>query len=469
MAAVRTVQAVLRAFFAERGCRAPQQVLVAVSGGTDSLALWHALTALAAEGGPSALAVHVDHGLRGAASAADAASVAATAAAWQQPLCGIALQLPAGTTPAAAREARYRAFAELAAARQPVALLTAHQADDQAETVLHHLIRGGGPAGLRGMLPETPAAVWAPNIPAAAAVPLWRPFLSIERSLLTAYCAAVGLEPRQDLTNDDRHYLRPRLRHDLLPQLRTENPQIVAAIGRTARLLADDLDVIDQLLRQRLPALILAADGDSVLIDRDAFLREHPALQRAAIRRLCGGFGALELSFAAVDQLLAVVGGRSGVRLSTVGGIVCTVDQRSWRLSRGNPSAGDAPQLTAAAAVAAAVLQHGWQVLLQEQAPGRPDLWWYAVESAQLPALQWRNRRPGDRLRPYGAPGRRRVQDILVDRRVPRALRDRWPLLVQDDLPIWIPGVASIQPPAAAATGATIWIGIVKTPLPEQE
>ncbi len=469
MSAVHSVQAAVRAFFAAHACGALQQVLVAVSGGTDSLALWHASVALAADGGPLPIAVHVDHGLRGPASAADAAYVAAVAAAWQQPLVVLPLRLPAGTPPAAARAARYRACAELAADRRPAALLTAHQADDQAETVLHHLIRGSGPTGLRGMLPVTPGAVWAAAVPAAAAIPLWRPLLQLERSVLAAYCTAIGLLPRQDPTNDDRQYLRPRLRHDLLPQLRVENPQLTTAIGRTVRLLTDDLDFIDQALQQRLPALILAADTDHVILDRAAFLQQHPALQRAAVRHLCAGFGVNELSFAAADQLLTVIGGQSGTRLATVGGLICTVDQRRWRLSRGEPPAEDAPQLVAAAALAAAVLQPGRQLVLQTQPPDRPDLWWYAAEPAQLPALQWRSRRPGDRLRPYGAPGRRRVQDILVDRRVPRALRDRWPLLVQDDVPIWIPGVASVQLPTAVPTGATIWIGIVKTASPEQE
>ncbi|WP_322495970.1 tRNA lysidine(34) synthetase TilS, partial [Chloroflexus sp.] len=152
----------LRQFLLAEGLGQPTaRLLVAVSGGGDSLALLHLLATLHTTGGPSPIVAHLDHGLRGAESAAEAAFVAETAATWGLRAIVETAHLPPGTTPAAARVARYAFLARTAIAEQVDAVLVAHQADDQAETVLMHLLRGAGPAGLRGMRPRVEWPEWA--------------------------------------------------------------------------------------------------------------------------------------------------------------------------------------------------------------------------------------------------------------------------------------------------------------------
>lgn len=472
MSAVERVQTTVRAFLADQQCGPAQTVIAAVSGGPDSLALWHALVVAAAAGsGPRVVAVHIDHGLRGPGSRADAEFVAATARTWQVAQETVMLTLPRGTTPAAARQARYQALAAVAARLQPTAVLTAHQADDQAETVVHHLIRGSGSAGLRGMAPVTPAAVWASLALLGTAAPLWRPLLTVERTLLQAYCCAVGLEPREDPTNRDRHYLRPRLRDQLMPLLRSENPQVAAAIGRTARIQADDAAFLEQELLRRLPALLRDQSAGRTVFDRQALSAEHPAIQRAAVRHAAQLLGVREVSYRATEQLLASLRRHAAVQQLTIGGLTCLVDQQSWTLQTMSLPDVDGPQLLQPeTASLAAQCAAGWTVIVQVQAPPADNLWWFRIDESAVTRLRWRIRRPGDRMLPFGAPGRRRVQDIFVDRRIAQPARAYWPLLTDDGAVVWIPGVArSRMQTGTDENRATIWIGMIRTEPHDQE
>ncbi|HWQ15355.1 MAG TPA: tRNA lysidine(34) synthetase TilS, partial [Roseiflexaceae bacterium] len=247
-----SVTAALAAFFRRHAPVPPGGLLVvAVSGGPDSLALLHALHALRGELRLRLHAAHLDHTLRGAQSAAEAAFVAETARAW-----GITATVASADVRAlvrehrlnlhaAARAARYGLLARVAAEMGAHAVATAHHADDQAETVLAHLLRGAGPEGLAGMSAVVPYAEWsratldvrtlnversaAPTLNVAGSTvqrstfngqpPLIRPLLSVTRAAIEAYCAANGLEPRRVPSNEDRRYARTRIRRDLLPRL----------------------------------------------------------------------------------------------------------------------------------------------------------------------------------------------------------------------------------------------------------
>jgi len=228
-------------------------VAVAVSGGADSLALLHALRALAGPRGWRLAVVTVDHGLR-PGSAADAAFVADHAKALGLPArvrtlapADLSQHRQAGPE-GAARAARYGALWPAADELGCPWLATGHTLDDQAETVLLQLLRGAGPDGLAGM--------------AVRGGRLLRPLLGVRRAETRACCTAIGLEWREDPTNAGDHPLRNRVRQRLLPLLEELRPGATRALARTAALAADERDWLDQLVADALSAT-LAGGVDS--------------------------------------------------------------------------------------------------------------------------------------------------------------------------------------------------------------
>ena len=230
-------------------------VAVAVSGGADSLALLHALRALAGPRGWRLAVVTVDHGLR-PGSAADAAFVADHAKALGLPAQVRTLgpadldQYRQAGPEGAARAARYGALWPAADELGCRWLATGHTLDDQAETVLLQLLRGAGPDGLAGM--------------AVRGGRLLRPLLGARRAETRACCAAIGLEWREDPTNAGDGPLRNRVRQRLLPLLEELRPGATRALARTAALAADERDWLDQLVAATLAATLAGGvDGQA--------------------------------------------------------------------------------------------------------------------------------------------------------------------------------------------------------------
>ncbi|NTU85914.1 MAG: tRNA lysidine(34) synthetase TilS, partial [Chloroflexales bacterium] len=294
------LQSRVRAFLLDRGVLRPDALLLmAVSGGPDSLCLLHLLCGLRAEGGPALHVAHLDHGVRGEQARAEAEAVVATAAAWGVPATVIYRDVPplaraAGEgLQAAARRARYAFLAATAQAVGAQGVAVAHQADDQAETVLLHALRGAGLAGLRGMREVVPWAEWgAPHGAVGGGCALIRPLLTTTRAEIGAYCARHELAPADDPSNSSPRYARARVRR-LLPTLAAENPRVVAALGRTARVCADDYDFIQAQLNAAWPALAAEAPG-AILLRREVWHALHPALQRYALRRAAARLGTAE-------------------------------------------------------------------------------------------------------------------------------------------------------------------------------
>jgi len=242
--------------------RPGELVVVAVSGGPDSLCLLHLLHGLAPALGLQLHVAHLNHGLRGEDADADARFVAGFAAALGLP-CTIGqadvralADAPGISLEEAARQARYRFLSETARAVGARTIAVGHNADDQAETVLMHFLRGSGLAGLRGMAPKTALGeYWLGGIASRQTPPLamtsggadfWliRPLLAIPRRAIEAYCAEHGLAPRFDRSNADTTFFRNRLRHELLPILEQYNPAIRAILAHTAEALAGDHQIV---------------------------------------------------------------------------------------------------------------------------------------------------------------------------------------------------------------------------------
>lgn len=446
-------------------------VVVAVSGGPDSLCLLDALAHLRADLGCDLHVVHLDHRLRGTEAAAEAAFVAQTAARLNLPCTVEAVDVRALALDrklnlhAAGRLARYRLLARVALMIGAQAVATAHHADDQAETVLLHLVRGAGVEGLRGIRAVVAWEEWS----AIAADPslsrqagdqrprLIRPLLDITRAEIEAYCAERGLAPRRDPSNTDRRYLRTRIRQDILPALAALNPQIAAALCRTAADCAEVADFLEQEL-DRVWQMLVVVQANRVTFDGRRWRDLHPALRHAALRRaytLTGGNDTLGRDD--VVRACDAVGRGAGKRIELPGGVVLmTGYDGGFAIMRGEALPEEGVQLSVSETILAVPgrveLSDGRALCADYRMAAPPSSRWEVFLDATACAtpLIVRRRRPGDRMRPEGGRGTRRLQDIMVDARVPRALRDPWPIVVSGERIVWIPGVGVAEGSSAA-------------------
>ncbi len=264
----------VRAFFAAHA-PPPGPGVVAVSGGADSVALLRAL--LAAGVGPLHVA-HFHHHLRGAEADEDAAFVRALAAGQgcEFHFGGADVAAAGGNVEATARRFRYEWLSVFARTVGAAWVATGHTADDQAETVLHRLVRGTGLRGLRGI---------------AAVAPLdgtrvVRPLLAITRADVLAFLAELGQPFRTDSSNADPRFTRNRIRADVLPLLATFNPDVVAALNRASEQAAEAFDLISRLAADLLARAELPRAGDLVVLDATTLTAADPLLAREAARKL---------------------------------------------------------------------------------------------------------------------------------------------------------------------------------------
>lgn len=250
-----------------------QVLVVAISGGADSVALLWAMHALRSQLPPYELrAAHVNHRLRGQESDDDQQFVSQLCARLGVPLdcqqidVAVRAEEQGEGIEAAARRARYEFFEQLAERSGPLVLLTAHTADDQAETILHRIVRGTGLAGLRG-IPRQRVLSGGSMIE--------RPLLTIWRSELTDYLSQRNQPYRVDSSNLDRRHTRNRLRHDLLVHLREQyNAQVDDALVRLGSLAGDVQEVVDRLV-ERLCQTAVQREGLATIVAREP-LRDEP-------------------------------------------------------------------------------------------------------------------------------------------------------------------------------------------------
>ncbi len=437
------------------------RVVVAVSGGPDSLCLLHVLKRLREDMDLRLHVAHLNHGLRPEAEA-EAAFVARVAEAWGLPFTVGAVDVPALarrqrlSVEEAARVARYRFLAEVAGAQGAGAVATGHNADDQVETVLMHCLRGSGLAGLRGMrrLAPWPEAAEA-GCPAPALV---RPLLDVPRTAIEAYCREHNLEPRLDRSNIELTYFRNRIRRELVPTLETYNPRIRELLRHTADGLADDYDYLQSAVEGLWPRLLAAEAPGGIALSAGQFRELAPSLQRAVIRRaICGLRRSLrDVSWVHIERARrAALLGRVGIVITLPAGLVFEVSYDRLVLRRSDvpypePHALtlEGPERPLQVPGATALAPGGWviEARLSGKCPSAPP---GADRRLQLcldaertgDHLRLRTRGPGDRFQPRGLGGHSKsVKDYMIDAKIPRQQRDRIPLLVSEKGILWIVG-----------------------------
>ncbi len=409
-----------------------ERVLVAVSGGADSVALLLALRRLAPDLELSLSVLHVDHGLRPDARA-DAEFVVALCRAWAVPVTVARVTVaPEGSPEAAARAARYAALSREAARVGAQRIAVGHTADDQAETVLMRLLEGAGPRGLAGIPPVRGRVI--------------RPLIEIRRADAVAELEHAGVSWREDASNRDPRFLRARIRHQLIPHLReTYNPAIVGALARAAALIRALVDRLEARAGSELAASATEGRGEIVL--SRARLRALPEQIGAEMIRLAAARLGHESPMRAwahrgVEGLLRPAPGRRPLRL---GRLIVESSGDHLRLARAS-----GPPLTPRALVIPGVTplaEIGLAIEARYVTPGRGyaaprDAGRVAFDAEALGGdLGVRPRRSGDELVPFGETRRRRLKSLLIAAGIPRWERDRVPLVVETDTILWVAGV----------------------------
>ena len=405
--------------------REPGEALVAVSGGADSVALLDLLSGLAGDLGLRLVVAHVDHGIA-MRSGAVGRMVGDLASTYRLPFETVALHLGPEATETEARRARYAWLREVQARRGAKYIVTAHHQDDQVETILLRALRGSAPAGLAGMSGRSRGG-------------LMRPLLPFTRAELAAYVTSTGLPVHDDPANSDPRHLRSWLRTTLLPLLHERlGPRLRDDLIAHGRHAARDRRAWDQVLNA-LPSFALDVDETGFAVARATVCGYDNALSVALLRAAARRAG-LVLGPAKARKLVELAQRPSGRRLSLGGGwsaevafdrlhvrrafaVDCALERIAPSGERGSALFGDFEITWAPAAAPARIERATWTTWLAED--------------------EWEIRPParGDSVVPLGGVGHRPVRRLLMEARVPRSARPRYPVVSRGATILWVPGI----------------------------
>ncbi len=451
--------------------RRGERIIVGVSGGPDSLTLLDLLQRLAGRWGWSLHVAHLDHGLR-PESAAEADFVRALAEARGLPITVERAELPARVREGVAveetaRRYRYAFLARVAVAEGATAIAVGHNADDQAETVLMHLLRGSGLDGLRGMLPSRPLRDYRllPSETPPADLRLVRPLLFIPRARIEAYCRRRGLRPLRDPSNAETTFFRNRLRHEVFPCLEEVAPRFRERLTRLAEVVRADAELLHQAVDAAWSQLLREEGTDWLDFDLRGWREAPLAIRRALIRRAAYRLrpSLRDVDFVHVEAAEQVAqAGETGAVATLPGGLRLTVGYdgltigaaEAERLPRSHPwlEAGMEVSLPPTGSLALGggwrvevERLHRWSTALIRQNSDPLTAWVDAEALGDAPLL--RTRRRGDRFHPQGMPGPMRLSDFFINLKLPRRLRDRQPLLVGSrGTIVWVVGYRLAEP-----------------------
>jgi tRNA(Ile)-lysidine synthase len=436
-------------FIREQGLvSAGDKVVLAVSGGADSVCLLHILVRHQADLGVQLHVAHLNHQLRGAESDADAAYVSELVKRVGVPATVECRDVAGyhsrkgGSLEEAAREMRYGFLAEVVTSVGASGVAVGHTRDDHIETILLHLLRGSGTAGLSGLRPCSVLSYGEQG----TLLEVVRPLLGITRQETLAYCRRHRLAPRSDSSNESPSFLRNRVRLELLPLLRSYNTNIDEALLRLAEIAGDETLFMEQqasLLWQDLAR----SENEVIYMDLDKMRVLPNAIQRhifrKALKQLRGDLRDIEAGhIEAMMESLSKPAGKSfclpdGLMLSTEYGRLvlasaraekCPLPALSGTSGINIPGETDLPgwRIKAEVITGSAGSDNGFSASFDLDKAGKK--------------LVVRRRRPGDRFQPLGMSQTKKLQDFMVDVKIPRAWRDRLPVVSTDKQILWVVG-----------------------------
>jgi len=406
--------------------RQPGEALVAVSGGADSVALLDLLNDIANELRLSLVVAHVDHGIQSDSRTVER-SVRELAEKYGLPFESVELNLGPDTTETEARRARYAWLREVQKRRGSKYLVTAHHQDDQVETVLLRALRGSAPAGLAG-------------IAARGRGGLVRPLLPFTRAELVSYATERGLPVYDDPANRDPRHLRSWVRTTLLPVL-TERlgTRLRGDLLEKGRHAASDRRAWDRVL-DLVPALALGVEGEGFAVARATVCGYDNALSVALLRAAARRVG-LVLGPAKARQLVRLAEGPSGRRLRLGNGWTAEVVFDRLRVRRDANAIDCALERIAPSGDRGSALFGDFEIQWSTAAaPARIDR---ATWTTWVDTVAWEVRPParGDSLVPLGGVGHRPLRRLLMEARVPRSARPRYPVVSTGATILWVPGI----------------------------
>ena len=423
-------------------------VLIAVSGGADSVALAYALHFLRRQYRLSLTLAHLNHGIRGGAADQDMNFVKELA--WRLGLyCalgkvdvprmarvrGVSLEM-------AAREARYDFLERVAREIRANCVATAHTADDQVETVFLKMARGVGPQGIGGI----------PYCTDRHGIRIIRPCRDVTHSEAVRFLRRYGLIWREDKSNSDMTFLRNRVRHQVLPLLESRlNPQIRRAILRMAELLREENEWLDSIARRLWNECVERAKRDKLNVDK---LNRLPLAARRRVLRLwlvSGGVDADQLGFETIENIERLLVAPRGTRAVPISGALRVMRRyRSLAMEKNAVAVGIVFREKVAVPGETVLQDPGLRIITKWAAgiirqrgvragdlPAAASLGAEAMGHSPLYVRSWK---AGDRIHPLGMEGSRKLQDLFVDQKVPRDSRDRIPIFECRGEIVWIPG-----------------------------
>ena len=421
-----------------------ESVLVAVSGGADSLALLYGLHSLHTHLNFHLQVVHLNHGLR-QDSASDADFVQEHAKMLGMPFIGHTVDLHCLNTQwklsveAAGRKARYEFYESVCTQTGATKVALGHHQDDSAETVLMNLIRGAGSTGLKGIEPIRDGK-------------FIRPLLTFNRPEIETYLASIDVVPRHDATNKDTHFLRNRIRHELIPFLEERyNPNIKSGLIRTAEIIGAESKFLDEMTREAYNVCKLdVSQNKDIKLDRTKFLHHHIVLQRRIIR-YCIMEITNQVSDFTYDHCQAILniinGDKPNAEITLPNGLHfkrayqililenTPIDMEHFACQLNVPGKTYIPELDVE-------IQADLYNIPQGDISTLPDGTYEAMfdySAIQLP-LTVRNRQEGDRFQPYGMEGTKKIKNYLMDAKIPLIERDSIPILISGNDIIWVIG-----------------------------
>ncbi|MBS1248763.1 MAG: tRNA(Ile)-lysidine synthase [Chloroflexi bacterium] len=356
----------------------------------------------------------------------------------------------------AARLLRYQFLFEQARNLQAGAVVVGHNANDQVETMLMNLLRGSGLAGLSGMLPSTLPNPWSETIP------LVRPLLGVWREDILAYCRERNLKPVHDPSNVDTAFFRNRLRRELLPLLEEYRPGVQQRLWQTAHILAGDQEALQQHVDHLWRAFPTQCTGDYVAFDSEEFLSLPKGTQRRLIRRtfrhLRPDF--TEISFEVVETACQFMARPSQSKEANLAGRVriMLIGKRvylaAWEANiplDAWPQMGKDVSQLVLQAPGQVDLPAGWSFhaeyvksisALNAQKLQRENPFQVYLDAGKTrPLLLIRSRQKGERFAPLGMDGHSmKIADFMVNEKIPRHARPKWPLVISQGEVIWVPG-----------------------------
>ncbi len=424
------------------------KLVVAVSGGPDSVCLLHILVKLRERLSITLHVAHLNHQLRGAESEADDQYVLDLARQLSIPATVEERDVKTYQTShrlsleEAAREVRYTFLAQVANSIGTDRVAVGHTTDDHVETILMHLIRGTGTRGLRGL---QPSSQWPSS---GSSLTIIRPLLQVSREETNAYCHQHQLTPRIDTSNLSLSPLRNRIRQQLLPLLQSYNPQVTEALLRTAHIATDDLAFLDEEVT-RLWDKIAQKQETTIILDKERFLELPAALKRNLLRtcveNLLGNLKDIETRH--IKEIMAALNKPAGKIISLPEGLIFSIEYDRYLLGTDPAALSPFPILETESTlkIPGETRLPGWHVAAtiidrEEMKEEDNDFTAYFDLNKAGNKLTVRTRQPGDRFQPLGMNQPKKLNEFMIDSKIPRAWRQRIPIVCSPKHILWIVG-----------------------------